>query len=330
MIVTWNAAGMLPRCLGRLWEQAIENLELVAVDNGSADGSAELVEEFWPGATVVRMGRNVGFAAAAQRGIDETHGAAVALLNYDVSLGPGYLDRCLEVLDAEPEVGRVQGVLLRPGGDVVDSAGHVASRGRWIRNRGENQPVNSRQWSPARTFGVTGAAAVYRRTMLEDLAAVTGHVFDPVFFAYLEDVDLDWRANWRGWGAAVASGAMAEHVRSGSGARTTPALQRHIIKNRLLLIYRNEDPGSLVMNLPWIAGQMLARWALTLVTTPSALLGIVDFWQLRRGQRGARHAIKASRRVDAGAARAWFHGSREPVGGFATRTHGAAPRRPHG
>jgi GT2 family glycosyltransferase len=324
VIVTWDAVEMLPACLDSLGSQAIEALELVVVDNGSTDGSVELVELSWPAAKIIRLGHNVGFAAAAQRGIDESRGEAVALLNYDVRLGPGYLGRCLEALDRQPELGRVQGVLVRPGGSVVDSAGHTATRGRWVRNRGENQAVGAGPWAPASTFGVTAAAAVYRRAMLDDVAGVSGHVFDSAFFAYLEDVDLDWRANWLGWGAAVVDGAVAEHVRSGSGARTQPELQRHIIKNRLLLLYRNEDRTNILRDLPWIGGQLLARWALTLATEPSALLGIVDFWKIRPRQRAVRDAVKRSRRVDAADARRWFRSS--SAGGFSTRTRGPAPR----
>ena len=320
--MSWNAAEDLPPFLESVRAQDLP-LELVVVDNGSSDGSPELVEQLWPTARLIRLPANVGFAAAAERGIAETSGDAVALLNYDLRLHPGYLRRCLEALAEDPALGSVQGLLLRPGQALVDSAGHAVTRGRWVRNRGENLLPTSGRWAPARTFGVTAAAAVYRRRMLDEVRDVTGHVFDEAFFAYLEDADLDWRARWLGWEAGVVDGAVAEHVRSGSGARLRPELQRHIIKNRLLLLYRNEDRGNLLRDLPWVAGQLLARWALALVRSPGSLAGIGDFLRLRRQQRPVRAAIKAARQVEPAAMREWFRG--DGAGGLRSRTSGATP-----
>ena len=318
VVVTWNAATRLSGMLAGLTAQAIDGVELVVVDNASVDGSAELVEREWPDAIIECQHSNLGFAAAAARGFDLSSGAAVALLNYDVVLGQGYLRACLAELKSRPGLGSVQGLLLRPGGGVVDSAGHQVSRGRWFRNRGENQRVGARVWAPADVFGVTGAAAVYRRAMLEDVAAVTGGLFDPAFFAYLEDVDLDCRARWRGWESAVVAGATAEHERSGSGGRAAPSIQRHIVKNRLLVLYRNEDSGSLLRDLPWVGGQMLARLGYAAVTAPSSLLGVADFLRLVPGQREARRAIRGTRRVSPTEVRRWFGADAD--GSFATRT----------
>ncbi|MEA2645275.1 MAG: hypothetical protein QOE92_358 [Chloroflexota bacterium] len=324
-MVTWNSAAELPGFLDSLSAQDIPGLELVVVDNGSADASVDLVRAAWPAATVIALDDNLGFAPAVNRGIAATRGEAVALLNFDTVLGRGYLSRCLEAL-ADPTVGAVQGLLVRPGGDVVDSAGHVVTRGRWVRNRGENQPTTARAWAPARPFGVTAAAAVYRRDMLDAVERVTGHYLDPAFFAYLEDVDLDMRAGWLGWEAVVVD-ARAEHTRSGSGARRTAAVQRHIVKNRLLVLYRNEALDTLLPDLPWVAGQMLARWALALVSAPSSLLGIVDFLRLRRSERPARAAIRAQRTLTPAAFRQRLRLGGANAAGFTTRTLGStAPR----
>jgi GT2 family glycosyltransferase/glycosyltransferase involved in cell wall biosynthesis len=319
VVVTWNAAERLPAMLAGLRDQAIEGLELIVVDNASTDGSVELIEREWPGAVVERQATNTGFSPAASRGVALSRGEAVTLLNYDVVLGSGYLRRCLDELAADPALGSIQGVLLRPGGDLVDSAGHQVSRGRWFRNRGENQAAGARAWAPAEVFGVTAAAAVYRRAMLEDVTAVTAHLFDPVFFAYLEDVDLDYRARWRGWRSAVAAGATAEHVHSGSGARATAAIQRHIIKNRLLVLYRNEPLSTLLADLPWITGHLLTRLALAGLRSPTSLAGVADFIRLMPSQRPVRQAVRRTRRTAPGELRHWFRAPREGSG-LVTRT----------
>ncbi len=318
VLVTWNATADLPDFVASLDLGAIPGLELIVVDNGSADGSAEMIERLHPAAHVIRLVENVGFAEAADRGIAESRGEAVALLNYDLRLHPGYLAHCTDALDQDLRLGSVQGILVRPGGQTLDSAGHVVTRGRWFRNRGENLAVGAGRWAPASTFGVTAAAAVYRRRMLDEVRDVAGHVFDRSFFAYLEDVDLDCRSRWLGWEAAVVDGATAEHAHSGSGARRTPAIQRHIVKNRLLVLYRNEDSGNLVRDLPWIAGQQIARWGLALLSSPSSLLGVWDFVRLRRQQRPIRAAVRRSRKISPAQMRSWFR--TRPATDFSTRT----------
>lgn len=319
VVITWNAARELPAFLAALRGQEGVETELVVVDNGSRDRSVALVREEWPEARVLELGHNSGFAVAANAGIKLTTARFVALLNYDVEPAPGYLRKCVEALTEDPALGSVQGLLLRPDGK-VDSAGHAASRGRWFRNRGENLDATTyREDTPV--FGVTGGAGVYRRQMLDEVAEVTGNVFEPGFFAYLEDVDLDYRARWLGWQARVVASALAVHRRSGSGGRARPRVQRHIIANRILVLMRNEAPATLLSDLPWVAGQMLARWAYALLTCPSSLLGVADAVQMWPAQRVRRRAIIAARRASPAELRPWF---RAPSAGFHTRTGRAA------
>lgn len=324
IIVSWEAADDLPGCLSALQAQELGPDELIVVDNASKDGSCDVVARLWPTAQVLRMEENVGFAAAANRGITAARGDFIGLLNYDVRLGADYYARCLQRIRSDPRLGSVQGLLLRPGGRLIDSAGHVATRGRWMRSRGENQVVGSVPLE-AEIFGVAAAAGVYRLEMLEDVRAITGHYLEPAFFAYLEDVDLDWRARWRGWKSELVSDTRAEHHHSGSGARPRPAIQRHIVKNRLLLLYRNEAATALVRDLPWIAGQLLARWAAALVWAPSSLLGIVDALRLIPGQATVRRRIRDARRVQPRELRRWFRQPAAAAGGFASRTRTGLP-----
>src|SRR5262249_58653681 len=121
-------------------------------------------------------------------------------------------------------IGSLSGKLLRgdpvEGPSVIDSAGHVLYRNRTALNRGENEPDRGQFDEPAEVFGVCAAAALYRRAMLEDVR-VGDDYFDSTFFAYLEDVDLDWRARLRGWKAWYAPAAVAIHERGHTGKRQT-------------------------------------------------------------------------------------------------------------
>lgn len=316
-LVTWNAAAALPSFLQSLLSQRVDGIELVVADNGSADGSTDIVRAAWPAARVVQMGSNTGFAVAANAAVAAARAPYVALLNYDLELHPGYLTRCVDALRRDPRLGSVQGLLLRPGGELVDSAGHSVSRGRWFRNRAENQAAAGLP-RDVEVFGVTAAAAVYRREMLDDVAAVTGHVFAPEFFAYMEDVDLDYRARWLGWHAELVPAATAEHRHSGSGARRRPEVQRHIVKNRLLVLMRNESSRNLALDFPWIAGQQVARWGYALAASPRSLLGIADAIRLWPVERLARQRIRASRRRHPAVIRRWLRD--RGGGGLSTRT----------
>lgn len=165
---------------------------------------------------LVRSHRNLGYAGAANRAIRESSGAYVLLLNPDVTLAPTFVERLPEVAERDPGIGSLTGKLLRrpagPGECRIDSTGHVLYRSRWAADRGTGEPDRGQYDAPGEVFGVSDAAALYRRAMLEDVR-VGAEYFPESFFAYLEDVDLDWRARLRGWRAYCVPGAVAHYAR---------------------------------------------------------------------------------------------------------------------
>jgi GT2 family glycosyltransferase len=307
-IVTFNSAAQIGRCLASVLAQSHRPVEVVVWDNASADDSAERARAL--GARVVTSERNLGFAAAANELVRRTTGGYLLLLNPDAYPAPDYLARLVAAAGADPRIGSVTGKLVRSdptrGPALIDSAGHVFYRNRSALNRGENEPDRGQFDEPGEVFGVCAAAALYRRAMLEDVR-VGDEYFDSAFFAYLEDVDLDWRARLRGWIAYYVPAAVAVHERGHKGKRRTKhtAVLRHSLKNRYLMMLRNDRITDVLRDLPAIAGMELLRALDYALAHPGALRGYLDLVALLPHALATRRQIQARRATPASALRRW-------------------------
>lgn len=298
-VVTWNSGAPLDAALDSLAAQRHPDLEIVVVDNASADGSPERARAH-QGVAVVANVDNRGFAGAANQLVDLARAAgsdALLLCNPDVRLEPDYLPRALHALAASPTRAAVQGRLWRfvPGEPepsarerVIDTTGHVAYRTRLFRNRGENLPDDGR-FASGQVFGVSGAVALYRLEALDDIA-VNGEAFDADLFAYWEDVDVDWRLQLRGWHAWYAADACGWHERGGAGPRRSPLVEQLNFVNRFLVIAKNDDPAALVRALPGVAATTTLKAGELALTVPTAFARSIP------ALRGLRPAL-AKRRV---------------------------------
>ena len=303
VIVTWNSARYLPGCLESLRALRRAPAELCVVDNDSRDGSAELAREGFPGARVIEAGGNAGFCRANNLGIRATESPFVLVLNPDTLLDAGFLEALLPAFD-DPSVGIASGKLFRFDGIHLDSCGQELARSRQPRDRGYGEPDRGLYDDDAEVFGACGAAALYRREMLDAIADPDGTFFDETFFAFYEDLDLAWRARRLGWRAVYRPRATGRHARGGSatgGARLrrlaamlgrSPEVRFHIVKNRYLTILRNDTAGDYLRNLPFIWARDLGTLALLLATSPGVLARL---WRAR----GLLAAARERRRLDA-------------------------------
>lgn len=308
-IVTYNSQRCLHRCLEALHAQTRRPARVLVWDNTSRDESAAVAEQ--SGATVVRAPENVGFAQAANELIRRTTTSYVLLLNPDTYLQPHYVERLQEAAEADSSIGSVTGKLVRPANSgripLLDSTGHVLYRNRMAANRGENEPDLGQYNTAGEVFGVCAAAALYRRAMLEDVRVGTEY-FDSAFFAYLEDVDLDWRARLRGWKAYYVPTAVAEHERGHKGdrRRQTTLEIRHSLKNRYLMMVRNDRPADLVSDLGVLALAEILRALDYALSHPAALSGYGHALRLLRHAVTTRRQIQGRRLVDGAVLRAWL------------------------
>src|SRR6476469_7418969 len=200
------------RCLEHLQRQTLPHRTLV-VDNASADASGRLVAEAFPDATVISLPANRGFGTACNAGVAAADGDVVVFLNTDVACDPDFLERAVEPL-ADPGVGMVAPLLLRPGRSTIDNAGLAADATLAAFPRLQGHPAADTAAARPELLGPAGAAAVYRRRAVTEAGG-----FDERIFVYQEDLDLALRARATGWLAAAAPAAIGVHAGSATAGR---------------------------------------------------------------------------------------------------------------
>ena len=234
VIPNWNGRRWLPGCLQSLSAQRLRPLEVVVVDNGSTDGSLEYLRGEHPGVQLLELGRNTGFAHAANRGLATARADLVALINTDVVLADDWLERTARTLQAYPQAASVAVKMLSladptrvyDAGDVLRRDGACEQRGRFMRDDG--------RWdAPGEVFGACAGAALYRRAAVLELGG-----FDERYFAYLEDVDLALRLALAGWTCRYEP-AVAWHAGEGSSHQLAGHHQFFVTRNTVILVAKS-------------------------------------------------------------------------------------------
>lgn len=315
VLITWNSGEWLRACLDAVGAQEHRPIELIVVDNASADDALSIVAEQTPDATVIRNDSNRGYSAAVNQALESARGEFVLLLNPDVRMESTYIERLVAALDdAADRHGSATGTLLRGRGAAIEPAGTVDSRGIRMARNGRHfdidagRPDDGRRGAPQEVFGVSGAAALHRRSLLDDVA-IDGQVFDEDFFAYREDADLAWRARLRGWRALWVPEAVAYHVRRVTPevrAALPPEINLHSVKNRFLLRLKNEGWPLALRNaiFSWPRDAMVIGAALTIERTSRPALWWL--WSNRSRIFQKRRAIQSRRTVSDGELAKWF------------------------
>jgi GT2 family glycosyltransferase/glycosyltransferase involved in cell wall biosynthesis len=293
IIVNHERRDLLQICLESL-ERALgavnEDTELIVVDNGSRDGSVELVRERFPAVKVVALERNEGFAGGVSRGIDAAQGEWIAVFNNDTTVEPDAVALMLDAGRLHPRVGSVAAQMrfadrrdvLNSAGLELDRLGIAADRlvGKRVDDHGPRMPYE--------VFGATGGAAIFRRAMLDQVGG-----FDESFFAFFEDADLAWRAHSHGWRALYSPEAVVYHHHSATAQHGSPAKLYLVGRNRVRTLAKNATAGMLLVNGPWMLAYDAAYVAFASVTgrTLAPLRGRVDGLREWRSYRrtGASH-----------------------------------------
>lgn len=303
VLVTWNSAKYLRRCLEGIAQQSHRELELIAVDNASVDGSADLVAQLAPEARVIRNDTNRGFAAAVNQGLAVARGEFVLFVNPDAFLEPDYIARVIAALDAAgPSFGSATGRLLRPNG-VIDSKGIRMTRSGRHFDIDQGKPDDG-DTGMREVFGVSGAAAVHRRAFLDDVGPL-----DEDFFSFREDADLAWRGRLFGWRAIYAGDAIAVHVRTVTPERRRelpPFINMHSVKNRFLLRLKNEGAWLALRNAPFELARDLVTIAAVLTIERTSLPALAWLWKNRKRIMAKRREIQRRRRVSDRELARWF------------------------
>jgi GT2 family glycosyltransferase len=250
VIPTWNRRDLLATLLRNLAEQTRPFEEIIIVDNGSEDDSAELAAR--AGARVVKMGCNLGFAAAVNRGIEAADAEWVAILNNDVTLEPDWLMKLLEAAAQEDNWFATGKILQAANHQLVDGTFDEISRGGCASRCGSGKP-DSPAWNQARRIRVAPmTAAIFRRQLFRDLGGL-----DETFGSYMEDVEFGLRCALAGRGGLFVPSAVAYHRGSATLGEWNNDTVWRIARNQVLLSAKHFRGQP---RWPIVAGQLL--WGL--------------------------------------------------------------------
>ena len=293
-LVTYNGAAYLPACLDSISRQTLHDIEVVVLDNASSDGTVAVVRELAPHVRVIVLSENTGFSRGHNAVIRDTVSEYVLVLNQDVVLGSDYCERLVTFLDKNLEYSSTTGLLtsgsqedLTKGvfGDTVDSAGIAVGFAQRPANIGAVKLV-SNAGASREVWGVSAAAALYRRSALEDVAITIdrGNVeyFDEDFFMYHDDSDLSYRLRWRGWRAWCEISARAVHIRTrrdGAGEffkRSSVQINYWSYRNRWWFIAKNVSGGVFIRSGIAIALFEIAKFGYLVLFERATLRALID------------------------------------------------------
>jgi GT2 family glycosyltransferase len=267
IIVNYNKKEYLKKCLECIKGQSFQDVEIIVADNGSNDGSVEMVSLDYPEAKLILNNKNLFLCKACNQGIDASKGDFILCLNNDCFLDKDYIERCVEAMEIDKKIGMVSGKILRvflsplPSpqrgegiNNIIDSTGLFLGRNRKPVERGYGKPDKGQYKNPEYIFGVSGACMFLRKEMLLDVKDKYGY-FDERFGMYYEDLDLCWRAQKRKWKAYYIPQAIVYHIRGGTAVKDISQGRRGLnlpyIDNALAKMYVINRYRCIIKNDKW-------------------------------------------------------------------------------
>ncbi len=319
-IVTYNSGRFIKRCLESALAQKYPKIEIIVIDNNSTDGTIDILEPFEDRCRIVYNDTNIGFAAAQNQAIQLSSGEWVFTLNPDVLLLPNFIQALVDAGQIDPKVGTVCGKLLAIKSTfdhldtpLVDSTGIYFTPMLRHLDRGSQEIDNGHYLNYEYVFGATAAAALYRRSMIDDVA-MDGEYFDPDFFVYREDADVAWRSQLLGWRCIYTPNSRGYHVRNvlpGKRRALPPEINMHSVKNRFLMRMKNITGDLYRRNFLSITARDLVVIGCCLVREQSSLKAFAYVATNWRRVMAKRRNIMSRRRVTDEYLASWF--SYKPV-----------------
>lgn len=248
IIPNYNGRTLLETCLASLQAQTMKGFRVLVVDNGSTDDSRAYLAEHFKDVRVLALDRNYGFCAAVNRGIEAADTPYVLLMNNDTEADPGFVKAMYDGIRRSPRIFSCQGKMVDYARrDFLDDAGDFYCVLGWAFARGKGQP-RQRYGQRDRIFASCAGAAIYRRSLFEEVG-----YFDEAHFAYLEDVDLCYRAQIYGYENYFEPEAIIYHMGSATtGSRYNEYKVRLAARNSIYLAYKNMPLLQLACNAPFL------------------------------------------------------------------------------
>jgi GT2 family glycosyltransferase len=256
VIVNWNGRHLLGECLESLLAQHVAGLEIILVDNGSLDGSAELVRERYPEVRVVSLPENRGFAAGNNAGIQIATGKYIALLNNDTRVDPSWMKNLLAEAEDDPRsVGMwASKILTYDNPDIIDNVGLLMYPDGLGRGKGRLEKDEGQYDQTGEAFFPSGCAGFYRREMLDEIG-----LLDEEFFAYADDVDLGLRARLADWQCIYVPSAKVYHKYSASSSAHSSFKAFLVERNRIWVLLKYYPMEMILISPFWTLARLLVH-----------------------------------------------------------------------
>lgn len=254
VIPNYNGKHFMEPCLASLKEQTCQDYKVLVVDNASTDGSLEYMKEHYPEIEVIALDKNYGFSKAVNVGIQHSTTPYVILLNNDTTVDPHYVEEMIKAIERSPKIFSVSSKMIQMyHPELIDSAGDLYTLLGWGVCRGTGRPV-SNYTEADEIFTACAGAAIYRRSAFSKIG-----YFDENHFAYLEDIDVGYRAKIYGYKNTYCPTALVYHVGSGtSGSKYNSFKVKLSARNNIYLNYKNMPILQLILNFfPLLTGYVV-------------------------------------------------------------------------
>ena len=248
VIPNFNGIAFLDSVLSSLEGQTVSNFEVIFVDNGSSDGSCSFVSGNYPWVHIIELPENFGFCRAVNEGIRASKAPYVLLLNNDTEVRPDFVEQMLLSIKRHKKAFSCGARMVQyHDRDRLDDAGDYYCALGWSFARGKGRDIHTYE-KEEKIFSACAGAAIYRKKIFERIG-----YFDEEHFAYLEDMDIGYRARIHGYENWYAPEAVVYHVGSGtSGSRYNQFKTRYSSRNNIYLIYKNMPVLQIILNLPFL------------------------------------------------------------------------------
>ena len=254
IIPNYNGIKYIEICMDALEGQNYKEFETIVIDNASQDGSDRIVEEKYPWAKLVRNEENTGFSRAVNQGIELAETEYVILLNNDTEVHPDYVGELVKAIDEDERIFSVSSKMISfKDRDLMDDAGDMYTLLGWSAQRGVAQSIEKYN-KKKNVFTACAGAAIYRKKIFDEIG-----VFDVKHFAYLEDLDVGYRARIQGYRNVFCPTAIVWHIGSAtSGSRYNDFKVSISARNNVYLIYKNMPLLQVIMNIcPLLLGTLV-------------------------------------------------------------------------
>lgn len=291
VIPNWNGKKYLKECLDSLLEQEGGVPEIILVDNGSDDGSVSFVKEHYPSVSLIEFHENCGFCKAVNAGIKAADTEYVILLNNDTKADRCFVSRLEEQIEQSEKIFSVAAKLVsmhEP--DMVDDAGDYYCALGWAYALGKGKKDGEAYSHPRKIFAACAGAAIYRKKFFEEIG-----YFDENHFAYLEDIDVGYRARIYGYYNVFEPAAIVWHAGSAtSGSKYNEFKVNFSSRNSVYIIRKNMPLLQRIINLPFLMAGFLIK-TLFFVKKGYGRIYVKGLWEgivLSSSQKGSEKKVR--------------------------------------